>query len=67
VTAKLQHFETSSLLCQPKLAIRQVNDPLEHEADRIANQMMQVKMGSGSLPAIVRDTFQSPGQPLNAV
>jgi hypothetical protein len=34
--------QTSFPLVQPKLAIGQVNDPLEHEADRISEQVMQM-------------------------
>jgi hypothetical protein len=32
----------SSLFIQPNLAIGQVNDPLEHEADRVADQVMRM-------------------------
>jgi hypothetical protein len=32
--------QTSSPLVQPKFAIGQINDPLEHEADRVAEQIM---------------------------
>src|SRR5262245_57192036 len=32
-----QHHQTVSPLIQPKLTIGQVNEPLEHEADRIAS------------------------------
>src|SRR5215211_2130913 len=34
--------EAPSPFWQPKLAIGQVNDPLEHEADRIADHVMRV-------------------------
>lgn len=34
--------QTSSPRIQPKLAVGQVNDPLEHEADRIAEQVMRM-------------------------
>jgi Domain of unknown function (DUF4157) len=34
--------QTSSPLIQPKLAIGEVNDPLEHEADRVANRVMSM-------------------------
>jgi HEAT repeat protein len=35
--------KTPSPLIQPKLVIGQVNDPLEHEADRIADQVMLIR------------------------
>src|ERR1700722_6513579 len=33
---------SAPLLIQPKLAIGEVNDPLEHEADRVADQVMRM-------------------------
>jgi hypothetical protein len=35
-------LKTSPPLVQPKLSVGQVNDPLEHEADRIADQVMRM-------------------------
>jgi hypothetical protein len=34
--------QTSSPFLQPKLMVGQVNDPLEHEADRVADQVMRM-------------------------
>src|ERR1700738_3928023 len=34
--------QTSSPFVQPKLAIGQVSDPLEHEANRVADQVMRM-------------------------
>jgi Domain of unknown function (DUF4157) len=46
-------FPRSSLqnIIQPKLTIGQVNDPLEHEADRIADQVMRMPISDLSLRA----------------
>jgi hypothetical protein len=38
-------------IIQPKLTIGQVNDPLEHEADRIADQVMRMPISDLSLRA----------------
>ena len=37
------HPKTPSPLIQPKLVIGQVNDPLEHEAEHIADRVMMAK------------------------
>ena len=66
----------------PKLSVGEVNDPLEHEADRVADRVMrmpdaQVSVGAAPLqitrkcaaceaPAIVHDVLRLPGHPLDA-
>jgi hypothetical protein len=52
-------------LLQPKLATGTSNDPLEHEADRIADQVLSAPSHSsvtGALPQIQRFAGQSAGQ-----
>jgi hypothetical protein len=43
--------QTSPPLIQPKLVVGQVNDPLEHEADRVADQVMRMPAPEVSIPA----------------
>jgi Domain of unknown function (DUF4157) len=44
-----------SAAIQPKLVVGQTDDPLEHEADRIANQVMSMPdMGAAVFPAVTR-------------
>lgn len=43
--------QTSPLLIQPRLTVGQVKDPLEQEADRIADQMMRMPVPDVSIPA----------------
>src|SRR5262249_2404407 len=40
-TSRTSHV-SAPLLIQPKLAVGEVNDPLEHEADRVANKVMRM-------------------------
>src|SRR5262249_51040989 len=40
-TSRTSHV-SAPLLIQPKLAVCEVNDPLEHEADRVAKQVMRM-------------------------
>jgi hypothetical protein len=42
---------TPSRLIQPKLAVEPVNDPLEHEADRIADAVMRMPVPEPSITA----------------
>jgi hypothetical protein len=66
--------EASFPLVQPKLAVGQVKDPLEHEADRVADQVMRMPVPRASLtagspqcsrefeaPTQMRQTNPSPG------
>ena len=58
----------------PKLAIGEVDDPLEHEADRVANQLapspsrsVPVAHASGTIaPPIVERAVAGPGRPLDS-
>jgi Domain of unknown function (DUF4157) len=60
---------------QPKLAVGATTDPLEREADRVAEQVMRVpgspsvsgksRVEADSAPAIVHDVLQSGGEPLD--
>jgi hypothetical protein len=58
--------EARPMLLQRKLAVGQVDDPLEHEADRVAEQVMRTTPAStavgGSLLRIQRFSGQSNGQ-----
>ena len=62
---------------QPKLAIGRIDDPLEHEADRVADQVMRMpaplqteRNGSpafpGEVPASMHEVLGAPGHPLDA-
>jgi hypothetical protein len=67
---------------QRKIAVGQINDPLEHEADRIADQVMgaeprgtnvlqakpahQSGPGASEAPAVVHNVLHSPGRQLEA-
>jgi hypothetical protein len=56
---------------QPKLAIGPVDDPLEQEADRVADQLLQPKPAgtleaAGEAPDVVQEVLRSPGRPLDA-
>lgn len=64
-------------IMQPKLTVGPVDDPLEHEADRVADQVMRMpaplrteRSGSpaspGEAPASVHDVLGAPGHPLDA-
>jgi hypothetical protein len=62
---------------QARLAVGQVNDPLEHEADRVADQVMRMPAPDISVTStppnlrrkrtagVVQDVLRSPGQPLD--
>ena len=65
-----------------KLVVGQVNDPLEQEADQVANQVMRMpdrklsigaiplqvsrKCAAGEAPDVVHEALRLPGQPLDA-
>src|SRR5262249_15348878 len=62
---------------QAKLAIGPVDDPLEHEADRVADLVMRMPHpalsisaapppAASEVPPIVHEVLRSPGQPLDA-
>jgi len=61
---------------QPRLAVGTVDDPLEREADHVAQQTMRMpepaaasrytSASSAAAPPIVREALSSPGQPLDA-
>jgi hypothetical protein len=55
---------------QAKLEIGAVNDPLEHEADHVAEQVMRMPSvalhASVNASPIVHEVLRSPGQPLDA-
>jgi hypothetical protein len=56
--AQASRYQASSLLVQPKLAIGKVNDPLEHEANFIADRVMRMNVPqlsiTGRAPKITR-------------
>jgi Domain of unknown function (DUF4157) len=58
-------FRSRNLILQSKLALGANNDPLEHEADRVADQVLAASSYStvgGSFPQIQRSSGTSAGQ-----
>jgi Domain of unknown function (DUF4157) len=64
-------------ILRPKLAVGPVDDPLEHDADRVAGRAMRMPAplrtlrsgspaSSGEAPASVHDALGAPGHPLDA-
>ena len=74
--SKVPVFSTGRL--QAKLKVGAVDDPLEHEADRVANQVMRMPVpvqtkrvgpeGSkqAAAPPVIQEVLASHGQPLDA-
>jgi Domain of unknown function (DUF4157) len=72
----------STPLVETKLVVGRINDSLEHEADRVADQLMRMPerevsiapaalqlnqtCAVGEVPCIVHEVLRSPGQPLEA-